>query len=272
MNKHLKTFCDKCVFAEYENNEQKGCSLNRAEKLGIDERNKGEDGNTSFLLGRMCNAYRPTEWLSLLDFEESLNPEDTVMTELYPPMAYFIRLRTDEDDAIGKLTVTLDSIVAVDGPPPVSVLVITDKVEYNQEVWELFIKYFGEENAETKYHIVQISETPKHIHRIIDEAFTHALNSWIMTTSSGHKVRPDTTQKLHELLNVQMQQAVMIEPYDGFNGMIFPAYLFKFLNGNKTKIFEDEIMDGRAFLEKVQASAERTKAKTLYTSEEFYAS
>ena len=272
MNNHLKTFCDKCIFARYENDEQRGCSLNRAEKLGIDERNKGEDGNTSFLLGRMCNAFRPTEWLSLLDFEESLNPEDTVMAELYPPIAYFIRLKTDEDDAIGKLEITLNSIIAVDGPPPCSVLVITDKVEYNEEVWGLFIKYFGEKNEDTKYHIVQVAETPKNIHSVIDEAFTHALNSWIMTTSSGHEVKSDTTQILHKMINMEMKQVVLIEPYDGFNGMIFPAYLFKFLNGNKVKLFQDEMIDSRAFLEKVKASAERTKAKTLYTSEEFYAS
>ena len=56
----------------------------------------------------------------------------------------------------------------------------------------------------------------------------------------------------------------MVEPTSGIDGLTFPAYLFKFLNGNKTKMFNDEMTDSRQFLEKVRDAEKRGGSKTIY--------
>lgn len=260
------THCKNCVFAKLNaDGQQESCALNRSEKLGVE---KIVDG--SFELKRYCNTFRPSEWIHRLPFEKSLNPENSVMEEVYPRIGFFIKLKTNEQNAIDALELTINSISRINNGPAAYVVVINDKVEYNEEIWGLFIKYFGE-TSKTKYHIVQIEEKPNKITEIIDEAFGRAQNSWIMCTSSGLRIRPETLDRLHDLLNKEMKQIAIVEPYDDFNGFMFPAYLFKFLNGNRTKVFRDEIVDSNEFIQKVRNAEERGKTKTIMTWSEFNA-
>ena len=48
----------------------------------------------------------------------------------------------------------------------------------------------------------------------------------------------------------------VVKPYDDINGMIFQASLFKYLNGNRRKVYEDKNVDDRLFLDKVNDLAE----------------
>lgn len=257
----LNTKCKDCVFSQ----EKTGCTLNRVEKLGVKE--VAEDGTN--VLNRFCNTYRPQEWLGTLGFDEQLNPESSVLKEIHPRMGFFIRLKTDEPNAIDALDLTLRSTTKL-GIPPAYVVVINDKVEYNEEIWGLFITHFGEMNYDTKYHLMQTT-TSGDVNSFVDGAFGHAQNGWIMCLSSGMNVPSDTLDKLHQAINVDMKQLILVEPTDGYNYMIFPAYLFKFLNGNKTKVFQDEIVDGRSFLDKVKAADERSQPSNIMKWEEFYA-
>lgn len=264
---NIVSHCKDCIFARYATNqEQVSCSLNRHDKLGV-----AKMIDNSFELKRYCNAFRPKEWVQQLSFEDSLNSEKIVLQEVYPRIGFFIKLNTSESNAIDALELTINSISKINGRQASYIVVINDKVEYNEEIWGLFIKYFGEKSSITKYHIVQIQEKPEKIIQIIDEAFGKAENGWIMCTSSGLRVKPETLDRLHELLNKEMKQITMVEPHDGFNGLIFPAYLFKFLNGNKTKVFRDEMVDSHEFMEKVKNAEERGKTKTIMTWKEFYA-
>lgn len=264
---NIVTHCKGCVFAKSNQNEQQSCLLSRTDKLGVEKLTDG-----FFELKRYCNAFRPAEWVQKLEFEQSLNPESVVLQEIYPRIGFFVKLNTNEPNAIDALDLTINSIAKINGKPASYIVVINDKVEYNEEIWGLFIKHFGEQSKTTKYHIVQIQEKPSKITEIIDEAFGRAENSWIMCTSSGFRIKPETLERLHKLLNIDMKQMTMIEPYDSnFNGLMFPAYLFKFLNGNKTKVFRDEIVDSNEFMEKVRNAEERGNTKTIMTWKEFYA-
>lgn len=262
----LKTSCKDCVFAQYSNEVQDGCTLQRPQKLGLETM-----VDNHYLLSRVCNAHRPDNWTSILDFDEALNPEETVLNELLPRMGFFVKLDTSKENAIDELAITLQSIVDMEGKPPAYIVVITDKVEFNEEIWTLFLTHFGELNDHTKYYVLQMQQEPETVHQLVDEAFSHAQNGWIMTTTSGCVVKPNTATQLHKITNIDMKQMILVKPYDGFNGMIFPAYLFKFLNGNKVKVFQDEMVDGRGFLEKVESAADRTSADTLWSWEDFYA-
>lgn len=264
----IRTKCDGCVFATCgRDGFQHGCTLERHSKLGISDESESEK---YFLLERFCNTYRPKEWLENLNFKESLDIKNTVMEEVCPRMGFIVNLDTNQKNSIQKLKSTIESIIPNN---PSYIIVITDKVEYNEEIWTLLVEFFGVENKELKYHIIQISE--KHNDRkdlMIDESFTHAQNGWIYTTTSGEIVDPDLKKKIHDAINVDMRQLIMVKPYDDFNGFLFPAYLFRFLNGNNPKLFADEIFDTRSFIEKVEAADQRSKGKHVLTWEEFNAS
>ena len=78
------TKCEGCVFSKLEGSKQIGCDLGRHEKLGFSTLYD----DTTFTLERFCNAYRPEEWSSSLDFEDRLDTQDTVMKEVAPKDAF----------------------------------------------------------------------------------------------------------------------------------------------------------------------------------------
>jgi hypothetical protein len=185
-------------------------------------------------------------------------------------MGFFVHLDTSQSNAIAELSQTLKSIKEIEGGPAY-VVVITDKVEYNEEVWGLFITHFGE-HSRIKYHIVQVTDTPEDIMLLVDEAFGHAQNGWVMTSVSGEIIDPNILSKLDKMINVDMRQVIMVEPSGDFSGLLFPAYLFKFLNGNKNKVFQDTIVGTGSFIEKIREAEERGETKTILSWEEFNAS
>tara|TARA_R110002110_G_scaffold33994_1_gene116094 strand:- start:218 stop:1033 length:816 start_codon:yes stop_codon:yes gene_type:complete len=268
----VKTNCKGCIFAEEKKHHlgtkestQVGCSLERHNLLGVEEL----DDEGDFVLKRYCNTYRPEEWVQDLDFEEALNPEETVLEEVFPRVGFFIRLDTDDPDVIEALDTTIESITQLAGEDAAYVAVVTDKVEYNVGIWESCVKHFT--GTTTKYHVVQSRELESK-EDVLDEAFSHAQNGWVYSTSAGELVPSDILHKLHELLNIKMEQLVMVEPYDGLNGLMFPAFLFKFLKGNKAKLFQDQTVSSGTFIEKIKNAQKRDQASGVLTWEEFNAS
>lgn len=261
MSKKAVTSCKDCVFAEKnEDSTQVGCELERSDKLGVGSVNEG-----NYVLERFCNTYRPDDWLQDLSFDEAINTEGAVLKEVYPRVGFFIKLDTNVEDAISELDKTVKSIA--ENNNPAYVVAITEKVEYNQEIWGLFLRHFGD-SGPTKFHIVQLSGEFAILDRIVDEAFTHAQNGWIHITKAGTEV-PSVGDRIQKIVNKDMVQLMAVEPYEDIYGMTFQALLFKFLNGNKTKVFHDATKMSGTFMDKVRASQERTNSKCLYTWEEF---
>ena len=260
------TICNGCVFAEFGEFTQKSCELNRHSKMGSQQ--KDDDG--FFILSRFCNTYRPQEWVDELSEEEKQDKKETVMKEVSPCVGFFVLLKTEEDNAIDKLKQTLKAIQDQTYGMPRYVVVINDKVEYNEEIYNILASSF--DFKQTEYHMVQLEHKPQTEWHKLDPAFIHAKNGWIYVTSSGEDVDKDIILKIHKRINIDMKKLVVVQPYKNINGMIFQAGLFKFLNGNKTKLYQDEIVDSRSFLEKVESAAKNSGEDTFVTWSEFYES
>ena len=276
--KKIQTSCKGCCFIEKQGDSQVGCSLGRHSLLGVESLQ--DDG--SFMLDRFCNTYRPEEWAKSLSVKKSLDPEATVLDEVFPRIGFFVNFDTDPentgeygDDVIAceeMLAKTLESIANIDGTPSY-VIVINDRVEHNQFIWEQFFKLFGDKVKDTKYHIVQIETKPEKVEQLVDESFKHAENGWIYTINSGDTVDPKILQKIQNYVNIKMEKLTLVKPDgDVFSSMLFPAFLFKFLNGNRNKIFQDTTSTEGSFLEKMEEADKRSPSKTVVTWEEFNAS
>ena len=264
----IRTDCEHCVFCKLsDNGTQTGCELGRSDLLGVET--MSEEG--SFILARFCNTYRPDEWVQELNLDESLDLQKTVIEEVCPKVGFFIYLDTNQNDyTMEKLTSTIESIAKIEHGPPTHIVIINDKVEFNEEIWGLFLKYF--DINKTKYHIVQLNSKLDDVTQSLDAAFTHAQNGWIYVATSGETIASDVITRLNGLLNIEMKKLNRVESYDGFNGLMFPAFLFKFLNGNKNKMFTDKKMDTGSFVEKMQKAEARSNSKTIITWKEFNAS
>lgn len=263
----MKTSCAKCVFAKREQSKQIGCSMSRHEKLGIDEIT--DDGD--FILERFCTTYRPEQWLQDLSVSESIDLEKTVLNEVRPRVGFFIILDHEQSkDSLADLKKTLDDLVAQEMPPRY-VIAINDKVEYNESIHSILYDHFHENGPDvTNFHIVQLIEKPKLLASVIDESFTHAKNGWAYVCHAGENIDRNLISKIHNRVNIELKRLVVVEPYnDKIDGLLFQAALFKFVNGNRVKIFQDENVDSRTFIEKVKDAAKKSDKETYITWSQF---
>lgn len=246
----IQTNCQGCVFAKLDNGKQTDCNLKRIEKIGMSSI-QADDSNQYKTLSSFCNAYRPKEWVDRLTLEESLNPIQTVMMEIKPRVGFLIVLDSEkEEKALLHLESTLMSIRDQTDSSARYVIVATDKVEYNEGAYNILSKFFNEE--ETFIHVLQLLNKPENNMFIIDEAFRLALNGWLYVTTSGELVDRNLLKDLDEHLNIKMKKLSVVLPYEGVNGLLFQTALFKYVNGNKTKIWDSETTDSRMFLEKIK--------------------
>jgi hypothetical protein len=252
--------CDDCVFADLDDNKvQTGCDLDRAEKLGVQEKKDW------FKLERFCTTYRPQEWLDEID--DYQDPKLHVLEEIHPRVGFFVKFNAESENPIVDLEKTIQDIANQEEVPARYVAVINDRVEYNEEIFNLLTSNFTWDI--TEFHIVQMQAKFVNVDRVVDEAFTHAKNGWLYVTTSGEPVARDLIKRVHNRVNIELKRLSLVEPYSGSDGMLFHTPLFKFLNGNKTKVFNDEYSDSRPFIEKVRDAASRSNEECLLTWEKF---
>lgn len=255
----IETTCKGCVFAQRENGKQKGCQLDRLEKLGFRENHDGE----SFSVERFCNTARPKEWLESLSFEESLDIKKTVMKEVTPRVGFLIYFDSDADDAIKLLEKSVQEAVSQEYEPRY-IIVANKKVEYNEAIQKILKELLPED---TEHHIVQMLKKVEKKVEVIDECFRHALNGWLYTTTSGETIPSNLLAAINKIINQEMKRLTVVEPYDEFNGMIFQAALFKFVNGNRPKAWTIEDIDKRPFLDKIK---DLDRGNSIMSWEEFH--
>lgn len=257
-----QTKCENCVFAVKKNtgsqHEQSGCIMDRSRKLGVAETIDG-----SYILNRYCNTFRPQQWLDELTAEQQMNASQVVLDEVAIRMGFIIDL-DPTPDAINQLRITLDDIANQEGYAPAYVVVVTPKVEYNEEIWTLLLEFFGERKG-IKFHITQTRDSGFDV----DAAFEHAQNGWIYLTTSGERVARNLMAIADKRMNVDMKKLMVVKPYEGINGFMFPAYLFKFLNGNRPKVYGDETVDTGSFVEKIEKAAENSSPELFIEWDEF---
>lgn len=251
--------CNECVFLNTISGKHQ-CALNRLTVLPF---NLDTNGNP--VLSRFCNASRPAAWLDDLNVDESSDLIKTVMKEVEPRFGFFVLFNRDME--------TLEKTIHDIKSQSINaryVIVLTDAVEFNSAIQELLVKSFDFDI--TKHHIVQLLEMPKVQAFVIDEAFKHARNGWAYVCHSGHRIDHQLIEKAHRRINVDMKPLVVVQPYDDeLNGLLFQTALFKFLNGNKVKIFSDEKSLDQSFLNKVREVAANSDPETFITWEEFNA-
>lgn len=249
--------CKDCVF-QTKINEQSGCSLGR---LNLIPHKIDENGDA--VLSRFCNTSRPVDWLDDLSLEESSDLVATVMKEVRPRVGFFVLFNKNLEDLQNTLNDIAEQTISSR-----YVIVINDAVEYNQAIQSLFTERF--DFSITRHHIVQVVNKPEISDFLIDEAFKHAKNGWAYVCHSGHRIDKNIIEKIDTRINIEMKKLVVVEPYDSnLNGLLFQTALFKFLNGNGLKIFDEENFSDALFLDKVKDVSKRSDPETFITWEDF---
>jgi len=251
--------CGGCIFTEMnKKGTQTGCSLSRAESLGIESIENGY-----YTLSRFCTTYRPADWLESLNLEESLDIKKTVLKEIEPRVGFFLYFEESLEDLQNILADIKNQEI-----PARYIVVMNEKVEYNEAIQDMLASNFIFE--QTEYHIVQLLQKPENKIKTIDESFKHAKNGSVYCCHISERINNRLMQNINKRINLDLKKLVFVEPYDdNYNGLIFQTSLFKFLNGNSVKVFKDTTVDNRSFVDKVKHAAKNSSEETFITWSQF---
>ncbi len=204
----------------------------------------------------------------VLDDEEKKDLVATVKSEIFPPLGIFMFLKTTVPNPLANLKNRIQEIKDQTTGRLRYIVVINDKVEYNEQIHSILHDSFDFEV--TEFHIVQTLTQQRNL-LFIDDAFKHAKNGWIYVTESNRKIRKDLFEAIDNNINVKLNRVVLVEPSDGIQGMIFQAAVHKFLDGSNSPIDPETGEKVRIdFIQKVKALAEKGEEKTVFTQEEFF--
>lgn len=226
--------CEGCIFIIKDDDKpQEGCSLGRTIKLN--PINKFDDKNQYQILSRFCNTYRPQEWKKM----DMVSPAASALEEVLPVAGVIVNFEHN----LGALEQTLESMFNQKGNKFKYLIVINDRVEYNEEIGIICKKYID------KWMLVQMLEEYQH-KDCIDNVFNHVKNGYIILVKAGYKFPTEFLQTIHERINIDMEPLMVA--YDRNKEKILTsASLYKFLKGNKPKINEDGTTDKRNFFERL---------------------
>ena len=249
----IETHCKGCVFAKYKNDKQVGCELGRTELMNPSQEGRTEDGVFNYTFDRFCNSYRPKEWKDILSEEEKGDLIATVKKETRPTMCAFVFLNVKSEDALSALQYTVSQLKAQEDADLRCVVVINPKAEYSAGIQKILASEFDFDK--TEHHIVLSLREQEDLF-LIDDAFAHAKNGWILVTESGEAVPPSLFSKINKRVNIDMKRLILVKPYENWNGMIFQAAIYKFLDGNKMLV-DPETREAIEinFLEKIEVLA-----------------
>lgn len=225
--------CEGCIFILKNEERQDGCALGRTEKLNT--KNKFDENNEYQILDRFCNTYRPQEWRKA----DMISPAARALEEVLPSVGVIINFQ----HSLEELENTLISMKDQDGNSFKYLIILNDRVEYNQEISILCKKYVD------KWMLVQMMDEYNH-ENCIDDVFNHVKNGYIILIKSGYRFPKIFLETIHERINIQMKR-LMVSYDTNKEKILTSASLYKFLKGNKPKITEDGTTDKRNFFERL---------------------
>ena len=122
--KIITTQCEKCVFAEWVNEQQCGCELGRLDIFKEQDKVEFEDG--CYVIQTVCQGFRPQEWMETFEGDK-LEKIDKELNIKYHAIIYYLGGDIDEIEAIKeKISKLLDADV-----PPQRITVVTQELRVN---------------------------------------------------------------------------------------------------------------------------------------------
>ena len=245
----VQTSCKGCLFAEYTENTQTGCQLNRADKLNPknDLILDGEEYHYTF--SRFCNTYRPEEWKLVLSDEEKDNMQKAVMREVCPKVGFFILVKNDHEGLERSIKSILNQEIFSAKYILISSTYETDQIEIIQKTQSIL------EGTEIPYKVQRILEEEVTDDQFIDLSFSNAKNGYYCVLECGHEIPTDLIKILHKALVFDLYSVAYVEGYEGINGRRVQCAIHKFLIGNKGATIKTKILEGEDY-DKQQAKSE----------------
>jgi len=240
------TSCKNCIFAEYEENTQVGCTAGRLDVF----RNREEeiieayDEEKEFYVidKRICMYKRPESWKHAdLPHDEQIT---TIKEEIKIPL-HVIIMGEDFDD----ICKTINSLVAQEVQPAhITVLRPYGSVLHDTKI-RTITSYLDQSGIPWKLqNILNPDVEPEKYEDLVVDI---AKPRYYMTLNAGCEIPSDTIRILNEKINEELFRFYVLTPNSEGNGWTVPWMTYQLFNGNKKGSLLDKLKDNQCQLHSI---------------------
>tara|TARA_R110002167_G_scaffold240110_1_gene445295 strand:+ start:258 stop:1121 length:864 start_codon:yes stop_codon:yes gene_type:complete len=233
----LVTSCKDCVFANYEEDTQIGCSQGKLDifknrKIEIVE---AEDLTKEFFVVKAtCFDYRPSSWGDAYEGKE----KERISKEHL--LRYNVGIIVDKDYPLENIKSTFDSLTSqIRVPNKVVIVNNTDEEDFKKFVTEVE-KRIDNKNDKIEVLIIDLmanfhdADLVSTDCGIVDEMFTKFGNGYYAILKSGSVLKENSIQALSDAVGKYQYSVPMISAFGkGVDGLMVQAFIHKFLGGSR---------------------------------------
>jgi hypothetical protein len=228
----IKTSCEDCVFAVFENRQgeecQVGCQLGRLVKF--EERGtyleprKADNGKVAFAIGRACMAARKGDWGHGLTDEEKVQK---VREELKVAVHVYVPAIGASPEAIEK---TLDSLVVQDPKPAAAEVIVHGRWRPGALIRRLQERYDDKLN----WKLCVVNDDYTDAFQAIDKAVPSCRSPFYAVYHAGSEAPASFLTSLNRFVNDELMTFGVIKGDDLGNGDVVVREMHECLGGNAT--------------------------------------
>lgn len=202
----ISTTCEACKFKVSLEGTQIGCQLDLLERFkesGAEITTRTTEGETSFVINRVCQSRRNKDW------------KGDIYSEIFIPITIVVTYNGSPKD----LKQSLYCIRHLSAPKRPRVIVC-----HGVKDSEVVSEIIKDDKSSSITRIMIVEELYTDASR--DEAFKRCKNGWVLFTKSGEHLEPETLEILNFAINYRMGTFVAVSGLE-----CFMAVVYKYLRG-----------------------------------------
>ena len=234
----VRSLCRDCVFAEWEENQQTGCSIDRLDKYkklecAFDCEDEETDKKFYVIEGRFCMMCRNQKCADDNNIEKE-DWEPTAREEMkikYQALVF----AGDDKEHIKK---TISSLVNQTIPPIYIVLVRKTDCKYGPR--EL-AGTMGSNCGDVSWRVQNLLEPFITDREALDIIVATEPKPYFAVFYAGVEVPSDTFEQINKAIGEDLIQFALISPNENDDGFFMLSNVYRYYNGNKDKNLEEKI-------------------------------
>lgn len=232
--KAVATSCINCLFAEWFDHGQTGCSLGRWEKFAENGAElivrSNEDVSYMEIYGRFCNACRDSSWGVNHPWQDW---RDIVFDEISVRVSVVINAcdSTSLQECVQSIESVLEQKQSAAG------IIIGVKVGSDLGTNSL-VGYLRSNSIAVPWQVVEIKAGYD-----MDEAVKCVDSTYYLMIKSGYNLPADYLYTINYAINNEMMRFVALRPDEDGNGLLVQTWLHNQLRGNTVKPIIDKVVE-----------------------------
>ena len=243
---NFATSCGSCVFAQWDDNKQTGCDLDRLVKYIKTDRAQYDEEKNCFIISTICNTCRGEHWANK---NLGKNLVATVEDEIKLSVDFMILILDQDMEKIEKrLPNLLRQCINQKSIKPKNInVVLKSETVRSANVHKIIL---DEDDKDIKFNLIRILDLSYDIGQCIDSAMKKSKSNYCAIFMLCDNIPSNLLRALNHIINVELKSVNMIEPYSNFSGLIIQPNLYKLFGGNKNFTIYHKVKEAAKIQEK----------------------